>query len=449
MKEHPFTVFVLEDDEWYNKYLAHSVSLDPGVLVESFLSVGAFLDKLKERPQFVTLDYRLPEMSGGEVLKKIKDFDENIEVVIISEQDDIETAVELLKGGAFDYLVKDDNIRQKLLNTLSKVREKATFKKRISYLQKEVEYKYAFKNILLGSSKALDEVFNLMDKALSTNIAVSIYGETGTGKELVAKAIHFNSSRKDKPFVAVNMAAIPQDLAESELFGHEKGAFTGAISRRIGKFEEANGGTLFLDEIAEIALPLQAKLLRVFQEKELTRVGSNQTINTDCRIIVATHRNLAEEVKHNRFREDLYYRLLGLPIHLPPLRERGNDIIFLARHFSDQFCKDNNIKPKSFSVEAQKTLIGYSWPGNVRELKSVVELATILAGSDTIQEDHIKLPDREEEAHLLSGKEMSMKEYNMRILQYYLKKYDHQIKLVSEKLDISQATIYRMLKQTS
>lgn len=447
MKEPPFTVFILEDDEWYNKYLSHSMSLDPGVLVESFTSAGEFLKRLKERPHFVTLDYRLPEMSGGEVLKKIKDFDENIEVVIVSEQDDIETAVDLLKSGAFDYLVKDDNIRQKLLNTLSKVKEKVSFKKRISYLQKEVEYKYAFKNILLGKSKTLDEVFNLMEKALSTNIAVSVYGETGTGKELVAKAIHYNSTRKDKPFVAVNMAAIPPDLAESELFGHEKGAFTGAISRRIGKFEEANGGTLFLDEIADIAPTLQAKLLRVIQEKEITRIGSNQTIKTDCRIIVATHRNLSEEVKQNRFREDLYYRLLGLPIHLPPLRDRGNDIMLLARHFSNYFCEENGIKPKSFSVEAQNILFGYSWPGNVRELRSVIELATILAGSDTIQEGHIKLPGKIEDALLLTDKEMSMKEYNLRILQWYLNKYNNQIKLISEKLDISQATIYRMLKQ--
>jgi two-component system, NtrC family, response regulator AtoC len=446
MKKKPFTAFVVEDDEWFNRLLVHSLSLDREIIVEGFSTAKAFLARLGTRPDLVTLDYRLPDEKGSEVLRKIKDFDDQIEVVVISEQEDIETAVELIKNGAFDYLVKDDNIRQKLVNTLARVKEKAKLKNRISALQKEVEYKYDFQNIILGNSKVLKEVFDLMGKAVETNIAVSVYGETGTGKELVAKAIHYNSARKKKPFVVVNMAAIPAELAESELFGHEKGAFTGAINQRIGKFEEAHEGTLFLDEVAEMSPSLQAKLLRVLQEKEIARVGSNKSIKVDCRIIVATHRNLAEEVKNNRFREDLYYRLLGLPIHLPPLRERGEDILLLARHFSDRFCEENNIRQKSFSASAQNKLAGYGWPGNVRELKSVVELATILSGGDRILEEHISFPGTDDPV-LSSGKEMTMKEYNFSILQWYLKKYDHNIPLVSKKLDVSPATIYRMLKQ--
>jgi two-component system, NtrC family, response regulator AtoC len=426
MKQAPFTAYVVEDDAWYNRLLTHSLSLDPEIIVESFSTAKDFLAKLGNRPDLVTLDYRLPDGQGSEVLKKIKDFDEQIEVVVISEQEDIETAVELIKNGAFDYLAKDENIRQKLLNTVARVKEKTALKSRISALQKEVEYKYDFQNIILGQSKVLNEVFNLMGKAIETNIAVSVYGETGTGKELVAKAIHYNSARKKKPFVVVNMAAIPSELAESELFGHEKGAFTGAINQRIGKFEEAHGGTLFLDEVAEMDPSLQAKLLRVLQEKEIARVGSNKAIKVDCRIIVATHRNLAEEVKNNRFREDLYYRLLGLPIHLPPLRERGEDILLLARHFSDRFCEENNIRQKSFSKGAQSKLAGCGWPGNVRELKSVVELATILSGDDQILEEHISFPGNDDPV-LSSGKEMTMKEYNFRILQWYLKKYDNNI----------------------
>jgi two-component system, NtrC family, response regulator AtoC len=191
---------------------------------------------------------------------------------------------------------------------------------------------------------------------------------------------------------------------------------------------------------------LQAKLLRVLQEKEITRIGGNKSIRVDCRIIVATHRNLAEEVKNNRFREDLYYRLLGLPIHLPPLRERGEDILLLARHFSDRFCEENKLKQKSFSLGAQNKLAAYGWPGNVRELKSVIELATLLSGDEQILEEHISFPGSDDPV-MLSGKEMTMKEYNFRILQWYLKKHDNDIKTVSKKLDVSQATIYRMIKQ--
>ena len=446
MKRIPFKAYVVEDDEWYNRLLTHSLSLDPEVVVESFSTAKSFLSRLGSRPDLVTLDYRLPDLPGSEVLKKIKEFDDQIEVVVISEQEDIETAVGLIRDGAFDYLVKDENIRQKLVNTLDRVREKSALKNRISALQKEVEFKYDFQNIILGHSRALNEVFDLMGKATETNIVVSVYGETGTGKELVAKAIHYNSARREKPLVVVNMAAVPAELAESELFGHEKGAFTGAINQRIGKFEEAHGGTLFLDEVAEMDPSLQVKLLRVLQEKEITRIGSNKAIPVDCRIIVATHRNLGEEVKNNRFRGDLYYRLLGLPIHLPPLRERGDDILLLARHFSDRFCMENNIRQKSFSRGAQNMLAGYEWPGNVRELKSVVELATILSGGDQILEEHISFPGNDDPV-LSSGKEMTMKQYNLRILQWYLKKYDDNIKVVSQKLDISQATIYRMLKQ--
>ena len=229
--------------------------------------------------------------------------------------------------GAYDYISKSEDIKDRLLNTVKNIRNGIGLKREISTLRREVQKKYSFRESILGESPAIKTVYDLIDKALSTNITVIISGETGTGKELVAKAIHYNSKRKDKPFVTVNVAAIPSELIESELFGHEKGAFTGAAYRRIGRFEEADGGTLFLDEIGEMELNLQAKLLRVLQEKEIVRIGSNKPVKTDCRIVVATNKNLKEEVKKGNFREDLYYRLLGLPIELPPLRERANDIL--------------------------------------------------------------------------------------------------------------------------
>jgi len=247
------------------------------------------------------------------------------------------------------------------------------------------------------------------------------------------------------PFVAVNVAAIPRELIESELFGHEKGAFTGAITRRIGKFEEADKGTLFLDEIGELDINLQAKLLRVLQEKEITRVGGNQVIPINARIIVATHKNLLEEVKNKNFREDLYYRLIGLPIELPPLRDRGSDILILAKHYTDHFCKENKLAKKIFSAEAQQKLLQYAYPGNVRELKSMMELAVVMADEETIESTHITFNSSGSISNLLSS-ETSLKDYNNMIIQHYLNKYDSDVLLVAKKLDIGKSTIYRMLK---
>ncbi len=440
-----FTIFVLEDDEWYNKLLVHSISLNPDYLVKSFFNAEDFFSSLHEKPDVVTLDYRLPETNGEQVLEKIKELNPDTEVIIISEQENIETAVTLLKKGAYDYLVKEKNIRDRLLTTINNIQKNAHLKSRITVLEKEVQKKYIFSNSIISKSAAMENVHALIEKALGINITVTVTGETGTGKEVVAKAIHYNSNRKDKSFVAVNVAAIPSELIESELFGHEKGAFTGAIARRLGKFEEANGGTLFLDEIGEMELTVQAKLLRALQEKEVTRIGSNAPIKTDCRIIVATHRNLKEEVKQGRFREDLYFRLYGLIIDLPPLRERGNDVLVLAKYFIDTFCKENAIPLKTLNDLAQRKLLDYHFPGNVRELKSTVELAVVMSNTDTIEPDNISLSSSDTYTEILS-EEMTMREYELKIVKDYLKKYDDNMKLVAEKLDIGLSTLYRMLK---
>jgi DNA-binding NtrC family response regulator len=356
--------------------------------------------------------------------------------------------VELLKYGAYDYIVKSNDIRERLLNTVQNIRNGVRLKREIVSLRSEVKQKYSYQNTIVGNNPATQKIFGLIEKATRTNISVTITGETGTGKELVAKAIHYNSARAAKPFIAVNMAAIPKDLTESELFGHEKGAFTGATFRRIGKFEEANGGTLFLDEIAEMDISLQAKLLRVLQEKEFVRIGSNKPVKTDCRIIVATNQNFQEAVVKGTFRQDLYYRLFGLPIELPPLRERGNDIIILSKHFIREFCNENNLPLKTLSAAAADKLLSYPFPGNIRELKSVIELAITLSDHDEISAENIILGNEV----LFSEntiKEMSLREYNIRIVKRYLEKYDNNTKLVAEKLDIGVATIYRMLKENN
>lgn len=443
--QHALRIFVLEDDVWYGSMLEHYLSLNPDYEVKRFESSTAFFNQLHERPDVVTLDYSMPDMDGSAVLKKIREVNPDVQVIIISGQEDVGTAINLLKNGAFDYIVKDDDVKDRLWNSLLHLREIVGLRQEVEQLKEQVGKKYDYSKFLIGKSEVMDKVYSLIEKACKTNITVSIAGETGTGKEMVAKAIHYNSDKQKKPFVAVNVAAIPKELIESELFGHEKGAFTGAVTRRLGKFEEANGGTLFLDEIGEMDINLQAKLLRVLQEREITRIGGNEVVPVNARIIVATHRNLLEEVQKKTFREDLYYRLIGLPIQLPALRERGNDIILLARYFIDLFCKDNSITKKTLSQEAQQKLLQYTFPGNVRELKSVMELSAVMADGDTVQPEHITINTVATVNDLLS-RERTLKDFEIHIIQHYLDKYDKDVLLVAKKLDIGKSTIYRMIQ---
>jgi two-component system, NtrC family, response regulator AtoC len=446
MNEKPLRIFVVEDNEWYNKLLVYTLSLNPDYDVKSFFSGRDFLNSLGESPDIVTLDYRLPDISGLEVLKRIRQENSDIQVILISEQEDTDMVVTLLKLGAYDYITKSNDIKERLLNTIQNLRQDIGLKREISTLRREIQKKYSFSQSILGESPAIKGINELIEKALDTKITVIISGETGTGKELVAKAIHYNSKRKDKSFVAVNVPAIPSELIESELFGHEKGAFTGASFRRIGRFEEADGGTLFLDEIGEMEQNLQTKLLRVLQEKEIVRIGSNKPVKTDCRIIAATNKNLKEEVKRGNFREDLYYRLLGLPIELPPLRDRGNDILILARYFNEKFCNENNIPLKRLTPQAQKKLMNYSFPGNIRELKSLIELAVTLSVKEEIEASDFVL-DPGDPTSALSGDDLTMRQYELKVIKATLNKNNNDIGLTAKKLDIGVSTIYRMLKE--
>ncbi|PIE87054.1 MAG: regulator [Bacteroidetes bacterium] len=448
MSQTPFTVFVVEDNDWYNKLLVHTVGLNPDYSVESFASGKDTLKALHKRPQIVTIDYRLPDMLGIDLLKEIKSISPDTEVIVISEQEDISTAVELLKLGAFDYLVKSDDIRDRLLKTIQHAQKQIELKDEVQTLRSELKEKYQFDQTMIGSSKAMQNVYNLMEKAVRTNITVMVSGETGTGKEVVAKAIHYNSDRSNQPFVPVNMAAIPADLIESELFGHEKGAFTGAISRRKGKFEEANGGTIFLDEIGEMDIQFQTKLLRVLQEREVVRVGSNEPQKIDVRIIAATNRDLKKEVQDNNFREDLFYRLFGLPIHLPPLREREKDVLLLSRHFLDRFCEENKLDIKSLNKSAQRSLLSYPFPGNIRELKSVIELAAVMSSGPEVSADDFNFPnDDDVVSSILRNDDKTMRQFNQEIVKIYLKRFDNNTKQVADALDIGQTTVYRLMKE--
>jgi two-component system, NtrC family, response regulator AtoC len=440
------SIFIVEDDPFYGQLLQYHLGLNPDHVVRLFTDGKSLLKALHERPAVITLDLSLPDMSGEDLFKRIKDADASAAVIVVSGQEDVARAVALLKLGVRDYIVKDDNAKDLLWSAIQRVRETQALVKEVEELRTELGRKYDFNSLIKGNSPSLQKVFQVMEKATRTSINVSITGETGTGKELVAKAIHFNSERKKAPFVAVNMAAIPSELVESELFGHEKGAFTGAVARKLGKFEEAQKGTLFLDEVAEMDAALQSKLLRVLQERELTRVGGEQLVKLDVRLVVATHKDLAKEVQEGRFREDLYYRIMGIPIELPPLRDRGNDILLLAQAFLDGICKQEKMPAKKLTPKAKERLLSYPFPGNVRELRSAIELAAVMSEGPVVDADDITFRDLRGGAGNFLMEEKSLRGYTVDIIKHFLKKYDNNVVRTAEKLDVGKSTIYTMIK---
>jgi DNA-binding NtrC family response regulator len=443
---HSYKIFIVEDDLWYGEILEYQLSLNPDYEVSRFTTGKECLANMHKQPDLVTIDFSLPDYTGDILFEKIRLVNDSVPVIVISGQEDIVVAVKMLKLGVTDYLVKDENTKEILWNSVIKVRETSKLKKEVAGLREELGQKFSFDKSIKGQSPALTKVFSLMEKASKTNINVSVTGETGTGKEVVAKAIHYNGDRKRKPFVGVNMAAIPRELIESELFGHEKGAFTGAVSRKEGKFEEANGGTIFLDEIAELDLSLQSKILRVLQEREIIRVGGNEKLKLDVRLIIATHKNLGEEVKKGNFREDLYYRIIGLPIELPPLRERGSDVLILAKHFADEFCKENKLTPVAIAGDAKEKLMRYNYPGNVRELKAIIDLAVVMSNGQEIISDDISYGASASGENFIN-EEKTLRQYTCFIVKHFLKKYDNDVLLVADKLDIGKSTIYKMIQQ--
>jgi len=439
-------IFLVEDDPWYGELIKYHLSLNPDYEVTLLASASECLSSLHRSPDVVCIDFGLPDMPGDKLLEKILAHDKNIPVVVISGQEEISVAIKLLKSGAFDYIIKDDNTKDLIWNTILKIRENRSLKREVADLKQKLENKYDFEKTIIGQSPSIKKIFSLIEKASNTNINVSVTGETGTGKELVANAIHFNSQRSKKKFVAVNMAAIPKELIESELFGHEKGAFTGAVSAKTGKFEDAQGGTIFLDEIAELDLNVQSKLLRVLQEREVTRVGGNKKIPLNVRLITATHKDLSEEVRKGNFREDLYYRVIGLPVHLPPLRERGNDVLILAKYFADSFSKDNQMQPFSFHEDVKHKLLKYNYPGNIRELKSIIDLSCVMSNGAEISAEDITFTSVKGDTNFVAI-DKTLREYECDIIAYFLKKHNNNVVEVAERLGIGKSKIYQMLKE--
>ena len=441
----PYNIFIVEDDTWYGEILQYHISLNPDYKVTRFETAKDCLSKLYLQPDLITIDFKLPDMTGDKLYKKIRESNSQVPVIIVSSQENIAVAVNLLKMGVSDYLVKDEGTEELLWNSIIRIRETQALKQEVAQLREELGQKFSFEKTLIGQSDALKRIFGIMEKATKTNINVSISGETGTGKEVVAKAIHYNNERRKKPFVAVNMAAIPSELVESELFGFEKGAFTGAVARKPGKFEEANGGTIFLDEIAELNLNHQSKLLRVLQEREVVRIGGNEKIKLDIRLIVATHKNLADEVKKGTFREDMYYRVMGLPIELPPLRDRGIDVLILAKYFLDDFAKQNKLGTITIAEDAKEKLLRYQFPGNIRELKSIIDLAAVMCDDNNIKAGDITFNAiRRDDSFTLE--QQTLKQHTCDIIKHYLKKNNNDVVATARMLDIGKSTIYKMMQ---
>ncbi|MDO9309245.1 MAG: sigma-54 dependent transcriptional regulator [Deltaproteobacteria bacterium] len=375
----PLTRILVADDEESMRWVLSKALKRKGFTVDLAHDGRQALELIKDNCyDLAILDIKMPGINGLDLLDKVRELKNDLLVVIMTAEASMKNAVEAMKRGAYDYITKpfDLDVIDAIIEKVSRAREIAG---QVSSLKQELKERYQVEKNIVGNSPAMREVYKTIGKVAVSDVTVLIQGESGTGKELVARAVHFNSGRLGKPFVAINCAAIPRDLLESELFGSEKGAYTGAGERKQGKFEQANHGTIFLDEIGDMPLDLQAKILRVLQEQEVTRIGGNQNIPVDVRIVAATNQALVEKVRQKEFREDLYYRLNVVPITLVPLRERRDDIPDLAQYFLERSCAEMSVHSKRLTDDAVTLLSAYSWPGNVRELENTIKRAVILS----------------------------------------------------------------------
>ena len=371
------TILIVDDERNYLLVLEALLS-EEGYQVITAEGARRGLDLIEENDLDVVItDMKMPGMDGMDFMQRIQLRQPDLPVIMMTAFGSVEKAVEAMRKGAFDYILKPFK-NEELKLTIGKAISHYRLIRQNRHLARELQGKYHFGNII-GKSAQMQRIFELIEKVAPTKATVLITGDSGTGKELIARAIHYNSPRKDQPFISVNCGALPETLLESELFGHEKGAFSGAVSQRKGRFELAHEGTLFLDEISEMSPPLQVKLLRILQEMEFERVGGSHTLKVDVRVVAASNRNLKEEASNGRFRSDLYYRLNVVHVYLPPLRERTDDLLLLVNHFVAKYAKDNHQELISISSGAMERILDYHWPGNVRELENVIERAIILS----------------------------------------------------------------------
>lgn len=442
-------VLVVEDEELLRNILRQLLQ-EAGYAVASASSAEAALEIFSSEEVSLTLtDIRMTGMDGLELLDQLKAIDSEALVIIMTAFSSVDSAIAALRKGAYDYVTKPF-VNEDLLQTVKNaLRQRELFRENRA-LKRELDKRYSFSEII-GTSEALQKVFRLIEKVAVTNANILVQGESGTGKELVARAIHHHSPRSSKPFLAVNCGALPESLLESELFGHTKGAFTGAVGAKPGLFRSAEGGTVFLDEIGEVSQALQVRLLRALQEHEVTPIGSSTPIKFDARIIAATNRDLETEVKENRFREDLYYRLNVIEIRIPSLRERREDIPLLAKYFAAGFAREQKTEEKPISTEAMSAMINYAWQGNVRELQNAMERAFILSGNEidlsclpakVSQVSENALPMRDPE-----GLRPTLDEMERRYISEIMRSVDDDKAAAANILGIDLSTLYRKLKR--
>jgi len=441
------TVMVVDDEKDIRDSLT-GVLKDEGYEVVTAASAEDAFRKLEARlPDVILLDIWLPGMDGTEALKEIHLRHQGLPVIMISGHASIETAVKTTKLGAYDFIEKPLSLDKVVLTV-----EHAIEQRRLLEENRQLRQKAWAKYSIIGSSAAIQSLKSDIERAAPSNSWVLITGENGTGKELVARNIHLQSNRSGKAFIEVNCAAIPEELIESELFGHEKGAFTGAHQRKAGKFDMADKGTIFLDEIGDMSLKTQAKILRVLQEKSFERVGGNEVITVDARVIAATNKDLKEEVGKGRFREDLFYRLNVIPFHVPPLRERRDDVPLLLSHFLKEFARESSREAPQLSREAVEILCNYRWPGNVRELRNLVERLVIMARTSTITPDdvptYIKGAQQAQTGGLFSSSLLkeARREFEREFIMRKLKESGGNIARTAEAIGIERSHLYRKIK---
>ena len=442
-------ILVVDDEAPIRDVIRKGLSQMGGYNVEDVQNGLEAIEKIeKDVFDLVLTDLKMPEMNGLELLKTIKGIRPEVMVILMTAYGSIETAVEAMKIGANDYITKPVDLNELLIH-ISKVQKESLLLKENRLLRMEVRKKFEYHNII-GKSKKMQEIFSLIEKVALGTSTVTIYGGSGTGKELVAKAIHYNSPRSDRPFIPFNCGAIPETLVESELFGHTKGAFTGAVQLKKGLFEEANGGTLFLDEISTILPSAQVKLLRVLQEKEVMKVGSTERTRIDVRMIAATNENLEENMKKGKFREDLFYRLHVFPIFLPDLKERKEDIPLLAYHFLDIYSKEAKKEIKGISREAIKLLLEYHWPGNVRELENTIERAVIMTDQDYLTPSDLPRDLMEGISEMIKRgvkDRKSLDDIKSEYIKEILKEVGGNKRIAAEILRVNPRTLYRFEKK--
>ncbi len=444
------SILLVEDDDTMRDLL-EKILRQEGYGVKTARNGNEALARFEKTDFDIVLsDVKMPGLDGMELLKAVKNVSEETYVVIMTAFGTIDSAVAAMKEGAFDYISKPFKIDEIRLLMKKILKEKA-LRQEVVHLRQEVSRRYEFSNII-GKSRGMQEVFGLITKVAKGKSTILIHGRSGTGKELVAKAIHYNSPRKNRPFVAVNCSAIPETLLESELFGHLKGAFTGAHASRAGLFEEADGGTLFLDEVGDISPAMQVKLLRVLQEREIKPVGGNESRKIDIRLITATNRDLQAQVKTGAFREDLYYRLNVIPIHLPPLKERAEDLPLLAKHFLKRYGAENDRLDVTFSREALEACMNYPWPGNVREFENIIERAVILCKGNEIMLDDLPphlVQESAERAQNRNLAHLSLEEIEKNHIMRVLENVGGHKMKAAEILQIDRRTLYRKLQSYS